>query len=113
MSEYDQTFYPNIPVLIGHCDLFSRFSDFALYLGTQLVYEQTSFFHCLIEQTMKVLERVVEGLIRQIDEMQCGFMSGCGITDAIFIICQLQEKHLAANKLLYMAFVDLEIQRVK
>ena len=33
----------------------------------------------LIEQVMKVLERVVEGLIRQrveIDEMQCGFMSG-------------------------------------
>ena len=28
---------PNI--LIGHCDLISRFSDFALYLGTQMVYE--------------------------------------------------------------------------
>ena len=65
----------------------------------------------LIEQVMKVLERVVEGLIRQrveIDEMQCGFMSGRGTTDAIFIVCQLQEKHLAANKPLYMAFVDLE-----
>ena len=65
----------------------------------------------LIEQVMKVLERVVEGLIRQrveIDEMQCGFLSGRGTTDAIFIVRQLQEKHLAANKLLYMAFVDLE-----
>ena len=65
----------------------------------------------LIEQTMKVLERVVEGLIRQrveIDEMQCGFMSGRCTTDAIFFVRQLQEKHLAANKLLYMAFVDLE-----
>ena len=65
----------------------------------------------LIEQVMKVLERVVEGLIRQrveIDEMQCGFMSGRGTTDAIFIVCQLQEKHLAANKPLYMAFIDLE-----
>ena len=41
MSEYDQTFDPNI--LIGHCDLISRFIDFALYLGTQMVYEQTSF----------------------------------------------------------------------
>ena len=65
----------------------------------------------LIEQVMKVLERVVEGLIRQrveIDEMQCGFMSGRGTTDAIFIVRQLQEKHLAANKPLYMAFIDLE-----
>ena len=35
-------------------------------------------------------------------------MSGRGTTDAIFIVRQLQEKHLAANKLLYMAFVDLE-----
>ena len=60
---------------------------------------------------MKVLERVVEGLIRQrveIDEMQCGFMSGRGTTDGIFIVRQLQEKHLAANKPLYMAFVNLE-----
>ena len=40
MSEYDQTFDNSI--LIGHCDLISRFSDFALYLGTQMVYEQTS-----------------------------------------------------------------------
>ena len=65
----------------------------------------------LIEQVMKVLERVVVGLIRQrveIDEVQCGFMSGHGTTDAIFIVRQLQEKHLAANKPLYMAFVDLE-----
>ena len=61
----------------------------------------------LIEQVMKVLE----GLIRQrveIDEMQCGFMSGDGTTDAIFIVRQLQEKHLAATKPLYMAFIDLE-----
>ena len=38
ISEYDQTFGPKL--LIGHCDLFSRFSDFALYLGTQLVYDR-------------------------------------------------------------------------
>ena len=60
---------------------------------------------------MKVLEHVVEGLIRQRvenDETQCGFMSGRGTTDAIFIVRQLQEKHLAANKPLYMAFIDQE-----
>ena len=60
---------------------------------------------------MKLLEHVEEGLIRQrveIDEMQCGFMLGCGTTDAIFIVRQLQEKHLIANKPLYMTFVYLE-----
>ena len=41
MSEHDQTFDPNI--LIGHCDLISRFSDFALYLDTQLIYFHTFF----------------------------------------------------------------------
>ena len=36
-------------------------------------------------------------------------MLGCGTTDAIFIIRQLQEeKHLIANKPLYMTFVYLE-----
>jgi hypothetical protein len=58
-----------------------------------------------------VLERVVEGLIRKrvvIDEIQFGFMPGCGTTDAIFILCQIQEKHLAANKPLFIAFIYLE-----
>ena len=41
MSEYDQAFDPNI--LTGHCDLISRFSDFALYLDTQSVYFHTFF----------------------------------------------------------------------
>ena len=60
---------------------------------------------------MKMLEHVKEGLIWQrveIDEMQCGFILGCGTTDAIFIVRQLQEKHLIANKPLYMSFVYLE-----
>ena len=60
---------------------------------------------------MKVLERIVEGLIRQvvsIDDSQFGFVPGRGITDAIFVIRQLQEKYLAANKRLYMVFVNLE-----
>ena len=41
MSEYDQSFDPQI--LIGHCDFMSGFSDFTLYLDTQLVYFRTSF----------------------------------------------------------------------
>ena len=46
MSEYNQAFDPNI--LIGHCDLISRFSDFALYLDTQLVYFH-NFFQIMSE----------------------------------------------------------------
>ena len=65
----------------------------------------------LTEQVMKVLERIVDGLIRQvvsIDDSQFGFVPARGTTDAIFVVRQLQEKYLAANKRLYMAFVDLE-----
>ena len=65
----------------------------------------------LTEQVMRVLERIVDGLIRQVvsnDDSQFGFVPGRGTTDAIFVVRQLQEKYLAANKRLYMAFVDLE-----
>ena len=65
----------------------------------------------LTEQVMKVLERIVDRLIRQLvstDDSQFGFVPGRGTTDAIFVVRQLQEKYLAANKRLYMAFVDLE-----
>ena len=40
--------------------------------------------------------------------MQFGFMPGKGTNDAIFILRQLQEKHLAKGKHLYFRFVDLE-----
>ena len=66
----------------------------------------------LIEQVMKVLERIVNCLIRQlvsIDDSQFGFVPDRGTTDAIFVVRQLQVKYLAANnKRLYTAFVDLE-----
>ena len=65
----------------------------------------------LTEQVMKILERIVDGHIRQlvsIDDSQFGFGLGRGTTDAIFVVRQLQEKYPAANKRLYMAFVDLE-----
>ena len=61
----------------------------------------------LTEQVMKILERIVDGLIRQlvsVDDSQFGFVPGRGTTDAIFVVRQLQEKYLAANKRLYMAF---------
>ena len=65
----------------------------------------------LTEQVMKIRDRIVDSLIRQmvsIDDSQFGFVPGRGTTDAIFVVRQLQEKYLAANKRLYMAFVDLE-----
>ena len=45
MFAYDKTFDPK--VVLGRYNLISRFSDFALYLGTQLVNEHTSFMICL------------------------------------------------------------------
>ena len=65
----------------------------------------------LIEQVMKVLERVVEGLIRErveIDEMQCGFMSGRVTTDAILLYVSYRRSTWLPNKPLYMTFIDLE-----
>ena len=46
----------------------------------------------LTEQAMKILERIVDGLIRQvlsIDDSQFGFVPGRGTTDAIFVVRQL------------------------
>ena len=60
----------------------------------------------LTKQAMKILERIVDGLIRQvvsIDDSQFGFVPRRGTT--IFVVRQLQEKYLAVNKRLYM---DLE-----
>ena len=53
----------------------------------------------------------MDGLIRHgvsIHDSQFDFVRGRGTTDAIFVFRQLQEKYLASNKGLYMAFVDLE-----
>ena len=58
---------------------------------------------------MKILERIVDGVIRQmvsIDDSQFGFVPGRCTTDAILVVWQQQEKYLAVNKRLYMAFVD-------
>ena len=62
----------------------------------------------LTEQVMKVLERIVDGLIRQLVSVcnyQSGFVPGRGTTDAIF---NASQKYLAANKRLFVAFVDLK-----
>ena len=41
MIAYDMTFDPK--VFLRHCDLILCFSDFALYLNTQLVFFDTAF----------------------------------------------------------------------
>ena len=64
----------------------------------------------LLDQVIKVLERVAENFLRQvhIDDMQSGFLPGYSTTVAIFIVHQLQEMLHRVNKTLYMAFVNLE-----
>ena len=54
---------------------------------------------------MKVLERVLDSIIRQmvdIGKIQFGIVPGRGTTDAIFHVRQLQEKYRAVNKPLYL-----------
>ena len=78
--------------------------------GDPLVFGSYRAFK-LLEQPMKVLERVLEKRIWcqvSIDNMQSGFMPGKGTTDAIFIMREVHEKHQAKKKKLYYAFVDLE-----
>ena len=68
----------------------------------------------LLEQPMKVLERVLEKRIRchvSIDNMQFGLMSGKGSTYAIFIMRQVQERRQAKKKKLYYAFVEKAYDR--
>ena len=43
-----------------------------------------------------------------LDDKQFGFRPGRGITDAIFIVRQIQEKFLAQKKDLWIALVNLE-----
>ena len=65
----------------------------------------------LVEHAMRFLRESLRGGLEnivKIDSMQFGFMAGKSTTDAIFIVLQLQEKYLARNKELWMAFVDLE-----
>ena len=65
----------------------------------------------MLDQVMKVLERIMERLIREkvnIDDMQFGFLKGKGTIDVIFIVRQLQEKYFQKNKKLYFTFIDLE-----
>ena len=65
----------------------------------------------LTERVLKVVKQIIEVIISDVvnvDDVKFGFMSGCGTTDAIFILRQIQEKYIRNNRKLYFAFVDLE-----
>ena len=66
----------------------------------------------IIKQLIRVLECILERHVRQrveIDEMQCGFMSGHGGTPvAVFILSQLQKLLLTSNKPFYVKFINIE-----
>ena len=50
----------------------------------------------------------IQYILVSIDSSQFGFVPGRDTTEAIFVVRQLQEKYLAADKRLYVSFVDLE-----
>ena len=52
-----------------------------------------------------MFETILESRLRKritVNNMQFGFSSGKGTTDAVFIIQQLQEKHLEVHKGLFL-----------
>ena len=65
----------------------------------------------LLEHGMKMSEKIVERRLRKlitVNNMQFGLSPGKGTTYAVFIIQQLQEKHIEMHKDLFLTFVDLE-----
>ena len=85
----------------------SQWQSYSVYKGIGDALNRSNYRGLkLIDQVIKVLERVVEVFIRQ--RVVTNDMQGRCTTDAIFILCQLQEKNLLAGKPIYLAFIDLE-----
>ena len=65
----------------------------------------------LLKHLLKVTERILDQRLTKlikIDDMQFGFSPRKGTTDAVFVVKQMQEKHLEGQKDLYFTFVDPE-----
>ncbi|KAL6729362.1 hypothetical protein Aduo_000423 [Ancylostoma duodenale] len=65
----------------------------------------------LLSHTMKIFERIIDRRIREIVQLspnQCGFVSGCGTTNAIHAARLLIEKHREKKRPLHPAILDLE-----
>ena len=63
----------------------------------------------LMPPTMKILERINDRRPREeiyIGDEQFGFMPRIGMTDAIFAVRQLMEKHREKQNVLHMVFID-------
>ena len=64
----------------------------------------------LLEHGMKLFEKILERRLRKlitVNNMQFGFSPRKGTTHAVFIVQQLQEKHIEVHKDLFFTFVDL------
>ena len=83
-----------------------------LYKGKEFTCHRGNYHSLkLTNQVLTLPECIMVTLICQmvnIDAMQFSFTPGKETIDELFVVRQLQEKHLAANKRLYIAFVDLE-----
>ena len=55
-----------------------------------------------------LIERVRVLPERMIGEEQCGFRSGRGCVDQVFVMKQMSEKFCGKNKSLFVAYMDLE-----
>ena len=65
----------------------------------------------LLCHAMKIFEWVLDTRLRKMVSItlnQCGFVKGCGTTDAIHAARLLLEKHREKNKSIHMVFLDLE-----
>ncbi|EYC25573.1 hypothetical protein Y032_0011g1280 [Ancylostoma ceylanicum] len=65
----------------------------------------------LLCHTMKIFERILDSRLRAIVSTtpnQCGFVKGCGTTDAIHAARLLVERHREKNRSVHLAFLDLE-----
>ena len=65
----------------------------------------------LLEHGTKIIERILEGRIRalvEVDNMQFGFMPKRGTIDAFFIVRRKQQEYRKKDKKLYMYFMDFE-----
>lgn len=74
----------------------------SLFEGKYCALDRTNYYGLKItDQVLKVVGRVIEKIVSKfiiIDDMQFGFMYGCGTTDVIFIVTKLEERFLDKNE---------------